>query len=114
MPEWDLGALQTVLLPSLSPIGGNENIITALDVSPKYLLAYPVTDASETSTAKILIDTMTRHTYLTTTLITDKVTAFTSRLVDEIAKLLFIQIKYATTMNPQTIGKLERAHASLK
>ena len=57
---------------------------------------------------------MTRHTYLTTTLITDKGTAYTSRLVDEIAKILGIQIKCATTKHPQTIGKLECTHASLK
>ena len=57
---------------------------------------------------------MTRHAYLPTTLITDKGTAFTSRLVDEVAKILGIQIKCATTKHPQTIGKLERTHASLK
>ena len=57
---------------------------------------------------------MTRHVYLPTTLITDKGTAFTSRLVDEVAKILGIQIKCATTKHPQTIGKLERTHASLK
>ena len=57
---------------------------------------------------------MIRHTYLPTTLITDKRTAFTSRLVDEIAEILGIQIKCATTKHPQTIGKLERTHASLK
>ena len=57
---------------------------------------------------------MTRHTYLPTTLITDKGTAFTSCLVDKIAKILGIQIKCATTKHPQTIVKLERTHASLK
>ena len=57
---------------------------------------------------------MTRHAYLPTTLITDKGTAFTSRLVDEVAKILGIQIKCATTKHPQMIGKSERNHASLK
>ena len=99
---------------NLLPSGGYENINTALDVFSRYLFAYHVTDASATSTAKVLIDKMTRHTYLATTLITDKDTAFTSRLVDEIAKILGIQTKCATTKHPQTIGKLERNHASLK
>ena len=49
-----------------------------------------------------------------TTLITDKGTAFTSKLVAEVAQILGIQIKCATTKHPQTIGKLERTHASLK
>ena len=57
---------------------------------------------------------MTKHTYLPTTLITDKGTAFTSKLVAEVAQILGIQIKCATTKHPQTIGKLERTHASLK
>ena len=57
---------------------------------------------------------MTKHTYLLTTLITDKGTAFTSRLVAEIAQILGIQMKCSTTKHPQTIGKLEQTHASLK
>ena len=80
----------------------------------RYLFAYPVTDASPTDTAKLPIDIMTRHTYLPTTLITDKGTAFTSRLVDETAEVLGIQIKCATTKHPKTIGKEEQTHASLK
>ena len=117
LPEWDLGpkdAMQIDLLPNLPPSGGYENIITAMDVFSRYLFAYPVTDASVTNTAKVIIDIMTKHTYLPTTLITDKGTAFTSRLVAEVAQILGIRIKWATTKHPQTIGKLERTHASLK
>ena len=117
LPEWDLGpedAMQIDLLPNLPPSGGYENIITAMDVFSRYLFAYPVTDATATNTAKVIIDIMTKHTYLPTTLITDKGTAFTSKLVAEIAQILGIQIKCATTKHPQTIGKLERTHASLK
>ena len=57
---------------------------------------------------------MTKHTYLPTTLITDKGTAFTSKLVAEVAQILELKIKCATTKHPQTTGKLERTHASLK
>ena len=106
--------MQIDLLPNLPPSGGYENIITAMDVFSRYLFAYPVSDATATNTAKVIIDIMTKHTYLPTTLITDKGTAFTSKLVAEIAQILGIQIKCATTKHPQTIGKLERTHASLK
>ena len=85
-----------------------------MDVFSRYLFAYPVTDASATNTAKVIIDIMTKHTYLPTTLITDEGTAFTSRLVAEVAQIRGIHIKCATTKHPQTIGKLERTHASLK
>ena len=117
LPEWDLGpedVMQIDLLPNLPPSGGYENIITAMDLFSRYLFAYQVTDASATNTAKVIIDIMTKHTYLPTTLITDKGTAFSSRLVAEVTHILGIQIKCATTKHPQTIGKLERTHASLK
>ena len=57
---------------------------------------------------------MTKHAYLPTTLITDKGTAFTSTIIAEITQILGITVKCATTKHPQTIGKLERTHASLK
>ena len=117
LPEWTLGpedAMQIDLLPNLPPSGGYENIITAMDVFSRYLFAHPVTDASAANTAKVIIDIMTKHTYLPTTLITDKGSAFTSKLVAEIAQILGIQIRCATTKHPQTIGKLERTHASLE
>ena len=106
--------MQIDLLPNLPPSGGYENIITAMDVFSRYLFAYPVTDASATNTAKVIIDIMTKHTYLPSTLITAKGTAFTSKLVAEIAQILGIQMNCATIKHPQTIGKLERTHASLK
>ena len=88
--EWDLGpedATQGDILPHLLPSGGYENIITAMDVFSRYLFAYPVADASATNTAKVIIDIMAKHTYFPTTVITDKGTAFTSKLVAEIAQI---------------------------
>ena len=116
LPEWDLGpedAMQIDLLSNLAPSGEYANIITAMDVFSRYLFAYPVTDASATNTSKVIIDIRTKHTYLPTTLITDKGTAFTSKLLAEIAQILGIQMKWATTKHTQTISKLERTHASL-
>ena len=117
LPEWDLGpedAMQIDLLPNLPPSGGYENVLTAIDVFSRYLFAYPLTDASAINVAKALIDIMTKHAYLPTTLITDKGTAFTSTIIAEVTQILGITLKCATTKHPQTIGKLERTHASLK
>ena len=80
------------------PSGGYENIITAMDVFSRYLFAYPVTDVSATNTSKVIIDKTTKHTCLPTTLITDKGTAFTSKLIAEIAQILSIQIECATRL----------------
>ena len=88
--------------------------MTAIDVFSRYLFAYPLVEATASNTAKVLIDIMTKHSYLPTTIITDKGTAFTSKIIAEITQILGITLKCATTKHPQTIGKLERTHASLK
>ena len=117
LPEWDLGpedAMQIDLLPNLLPSGGYENVLTAIDVFSRYLFAYPLTDASAINVTQALIDIMTKHSYLPTTLITVKGTAFTSTIIAEITQILGITLNCATTKHPQTIGKLEQTHASLK
>ena len=117
LPEWDLGpedAMQIHLLPNLPPSGGYENVLTAIDVFSQYLFAYPLTDASAIKLANVIIDIMTKRAYLPTTLITDKGTAFTSTIVAEITQILGITLKWSMTKHPQTLGKLERTHASLK
>ena len=57
---------------------------------------------------------MTKHAYLPTTLISDKGTASTSHVIKEVAGVLGITLKHATTKHAQTIGLLERSHASIK
>ena len=64
--------------------------------------------------AKILINIMTKHAYLPTTLISDKGTAFMSHVIKEVAGVLGITLKHATTKHGQTIGLLERSHMSIK
>ena len=111
LPEWDLGpedAMQTDLLPNLPTSGGYNCIITAIDVFSQYLFAYPLNEATAATTAKVLIDIMTKHSYLPTTLLTDKGSVFSSVIIEEITKILGITLKCATTKHPQTIGKLEK------
>ena len=117
LPEWDLGpedAMQIDLLPNLPTSGGYQTVMTAIDVFSRYLFAYPLTEATAANVAKVIIDIMTKHSYLPTTLITVKGSAFTSKILEEITEILGITLKCATTKHPQTIGKLERTHASLK
>ena len=63
---------------------------------------------------KCIIDVMTRHAYLPTTIISDRGSQFTAELVQEITKILDIEIRHATTKHAQRIGILERTHASIK
>ena len=117
LPEWDLGpedAMQIDLLPNLPTSGGYQTVMTAIDVFSRYLFAYLLIEATATNVAKVVIDIMTKHSFLPTTLDTDKGSAFTSTIIAEITQILGITLKCATTKHPQTIGKLERTHASLK
>ena len=57
---------------------------------------------------------MTRHAYLPTLIIADKGSVFVSQVIHEVAEILGINLKHATTKHAQTIGVLERAHATNK
>ena len=107
-------AMQIDLVPGLPPSGGYENIVTAMDVFSRYLFAYPTSNQDSTTIAKVIINIMTKHAYLPTTLISDKGTAFTSHVITEVAGVLAITLKHATAKHAQTIGLLEQSHASIK
>ena len=116
-PEWDLGPediLQMDILPNLPPSGGYDHIITAIDVFSRYLFAYPATRITATAVSKVIIDILCKHTYLPTTIITDLGTQFNAQVTHEIAAVLGIEMKHATMKHAQTIGLLERTHASVK
>ena len=107
-------AMQIDLVPELPPSGGYENIVTAIYVFSRYLFAYPTSNQDAKTIAKVLINIMTKHAYLPTTLVSDKGTAFMSQVIKEVTDVLGITLKHATTKHAQTIGLLERSHASIK
>ena len=107
-------AVQIDLVPELPPSGGYENIMTAMDVFSRFLSAYPTSNQDAKTIAKVLINILTKHAYLPTTLISDKGTAFVSHVIKEVASVLGITLKHATTKHAQTIGLLERSQASIK
>ena len=106
--------MQIDRLPELPPSGGYENIITAIDVVSRYAFAYPSSNPMVVNTAKVIIDIMTRHAYLTKLIKTDKGSVFISQVIHEVAKILGIKLKHATTKHAETIGVLERAPATIK
>ena len=117
IPEWDLrpeDLMQIDFLPELPPSGGYENIIAAIDVFSRYAFAYPVSNPTAVNTAKFIIDIMTRHAYLPTLIITDKGSVSVSQVIHEVAEILGINLKHATTKHAQTIGVLERARTTIK
>ena len=106
--------MQIDFLPELPPSGGYENIITALDVFSRYAFAYPISNPTAVNTTKIIRDIMTRHAYLPTLIITDEGSVFVSQVIQEVAEILAINSKHATTKHAQTTGVLERAHATIE
>ena len=78
-----------------------------------YLLTQTSNQDAKT-VGKVVIDIMTKHAYLPTTLISDKGTAFTSTVIKEMAGVLGITLKHAITKHAQTIGLLEQSRASIK
>ena len=106
--------MQIDSVPKLPPSGGFENIVTAIDVFSRYLFAYPTSNQDAKTIAKVLINIMTNHAYLTTTLISEKGTVFMSHVIKDVAAVLGITLKHATTKHAQTIGLLDRPHASTK
>ena len=107
-------AMQIDLVPELPPSGGYENLVTAMDVFYRYSFAYPTSNQDAKTIAKVLINIMTKHAYLPTTLISDKATAFMSQVIKEVTSVLSLTLKHATTKHARTIGLLERSHASIK
>ena len=106
--------MQIDLLLALPPSGGYEKIVTAMDVFSLFLFAYPTSNQDVKRTAKVLINIITQHAFLPTTLISDKRTAFMSHVIKEVAGFLGITLKHATIKHAQTIGLLERSHASIR
>ena len=107
-------ALQMDIVPFDEPSGDYTAIITAMDVFSRYLFTYNVIRTDAPTVARVLVDIMTRHAYLPTTVITDKGTQFMSEVMADATRTLGIQLRHATTKHAQTFGLLERCHVSLK
>ena len=107
-------ALQIDLVPELPPSGGCENIVTAMHVFSGYFFKYPTSNPNAETIARVIINILTKHAYLTTAIISDKGSVFMSQVFKEVAEVLGITLQHATTKHAQTIGLLERTHSSLK
>ena len=57
---------------------------------------------------------MTEHTYLPTTIISDKGSVFMFQVIKKVAEILGNTVQHATTKHAQKMGMPERTHASLK
>ena len=88
-------------------MGDYKKIITAIYVISKYAFAYPVSNPMAVNTGKVNVDIMTSHAYLPTLITLYKGSVFLSEVTQEVAEILGINLKHATTKHAQTIGVLE-------
>ena len=88
-------------------------VLSGNDVFTKYLFEIPLTNGSADTVARELVKIFFQHSYLPSTIVIDTGN-FTSKLLAELTKLLEVKLKHATLKQPQTIGVVERSHASLK
>ena len=84
--------------------------MTAMDVFPRYLFAYPTSNQDAKTIAKVIINIMTKHAYLPTTLITDKGSAFVSDINKEVASVLTLNTDkgsaFVSDINKEAAGVL--------
>ena len=105
---------QIDLVAELPPTGGYKNLVTAMDVFSRYLFVYPKSNQDAKTIAIVLINIMTKHVYLSTTLISDKGTAFMSHVIEEVAGVIGITLKHANSKPAQKLGLPEQPHASIQ
>ena len=106
--------MQTDFAPELTPSGGYENIVTAMNVFPRYLFAYPTSSQHAKTRAKVTFIIMTKRAYFPRTTISDKGSVFMSQVIKEVAEGLRNTLQHATTKHAQTIGVLGRMDVLLK
>ena len=106
-------AMQIDLAPELPPSGGYENIVTAMDVFSRYLFPQLKSYQDAKTVARVIFSIMTKQAYLPTTLIPDIGSALGSHVNKDVAGVLGMAIKHATTKYAQTIGLLQRSQVSI-
>ena len=78
----------------------------------RFLFAYPTANQDGQTVTTCIINIITMHAHLPKTIISDKGSAFVSQVIEEVINLLEIYLERAATKLAQTIGMLEKAHAS--
>ena len=103
-------AMQIDLVPEIPPSGCFENTVVAMDKNCRFFLTYPTYNQDDKTIAKVMINIMIKNGFSPTMLIWDRSSAFVSHIIKDFG----ITLKHATTKHAQTIGLLERSHASIK
>ena len=86
-------------------------MFTVIDVFTNYLFTFPLTNVKAGTIARELTSICFRHSYFPKKILSDLGDSFVSELLNEILKLIKIQIEHALLKHPQTMGVVERSHS---
>ena len=106
--------LEIDLVGELPRSNGYTHILTACDYFSRYLFAIPLRKPDTKSVVSALIDLFTKHAYIPKHITTDKGSAFTAQVIEELMKTIGIKVFHARVKHAQTIGMIERSHQKLK
>ena len=106
--------LEIDLVGELPRSNGYSHILTACDYFSCYLFAIPIRRPDTKSVVDAMIDIFSKHAYVTRHINTDKGSAFTSQVIEELMSQAGIQVSHATIKHAQTIGMIEGSHQKLK
>lgn len=92
---------------------GNKYLLTTICMGSRYPDALPLKRVDAVTVAEAMMELFSR-TGLPAEMLTDQGSVFTSKLMNELCKLLDIKALKTSPYHPQTNGCLERWHGSLK
>ena len=106
--------MQIDLVLEQLPSGGNENIVTAMDVLSRHLFPYSTSIEDANTVTRVINNIMTKHAYFPFLINSDNESVFVSQVIKEKAEMFRITLQLATKKQAQIIGLFGRTHASLK
>ena len=83
-------AMEIDLLPEIPLSGGYENLVTVIDVFSRFLFAYATSSGDAKTIAKVIVNIMTKHAYLPTTIFSGKGSVFMSQVIKAVTEVLGI------------------------
>ena len=85
-------AMQIDLVSKISPFGGYEYIVAAMDVFSRYIFVYPTSNLDPKTFANVIINMKTKHASLPMKIDTDNRSAFMTHLNNYVTEVLRITL----------------------
>ena len=106
--------MQIDLVSELPPSTGYENVVKAMYVFRRFLIAYPTSIQDAKPVTRVILNITKKHAYLPTAIISDKDSVFLTQMIEKVSEVLGVTLQHAITKHAQTIDLFQRKHGSLK